>query len=70
MQYSSQIGEKVLNLFSGSGSTLMGAVQTRRHAFLLELRPLYLDVIVQRWKKSTGRKAESVTSDQGVGVTA
>jgi DNA modification methylase len=66
MQYSSHIGEKVLDLFSGFGSTLMGAVQTLRHAFLLELRPLYLDVIVQRWKKSTGRQVESVTSDQGV----
>jgi DNA modification methylase len=52
MQYSSHIGEKVLDLFSGSGSTLMGAVQTGRHAFLLKLHPLslYLDVIVRRWE--------------------
>jgi len=58
MQYSSRVGENVLDLFGGSGSTLMGAEQTGRHAFLMELDPLYCDVIVQRWEKFTGRKAE------------
>jgi DNA modification methylase len=58
MQYSSRVGENVLDLFGGSGSTLMGAEQTGRHAFLMELDPLYCDVIVQRWAKFTGRKAE------------
>ena len=58
MQYSSRTGENVLDLFGGSGSTLIAAEQTGRHAFLMELDQLYADVIVQRWEKFTGRKAE------------
>ncbi|MCG3128276.1 MAG: hypothetical protein CHACPFDD_03154 [Phycisphaerae bacterium] len=58
MQYSSRSGENVLDLFGGSGSTLIAAEQTGRRAFLMELDPLYADVIVQRWEKFTGRKAE------------
>ncbi len=58
MQYSSRPGENVLDLFGGSGSTLIAAEQTGRRAFLMELDPLYCDVIVQRWEKFTGRKAE------------
>ncbi len=58
MQYSSREGEHVLDLFGGSGSTLIAAEQTRRKAFLMELDPLYCDVIVQRWENFTGRKAE------------
>ena len=60
MQYSSRAGENILDLFGGSGSTLIGAEQTGRRAFLMELDPLYCDVIVQRWEKFTGRKAERV----------
>jgi DNA modification methylase len=48
----------VLDLFGGSGSTLIGAEMTGRHALLMELDALYCDVIVQRWEKFTGRKAE------------
>jgi DNA modification methylase len=58
MQYSSREGERVLDLFGGSGSTLIAGEQTGRKAFLMELDPLYCDVIVQRWEKFTGRKAE------------
>ena len=58
MQYSSRAGENVLDLFGGSGSTLIAAEQTERRAFLMELDPLYCDVIVQRCEKFTGRKAE------------
>jgi DNA modification methylase len=57
MQYSSRPGENVLDLFGGSGSTLIAAEQTGRRAFLMELDPQYADVIVQRWEKFTGRKA-------------
>jgi len=62
MQYSSRPGEHVLDLFGGSGSTLMGAEQTGRKAFLMELDALYCDVIVQRWETFTGRKAERVSA--------
>jgi len=58
IQYSSRAGENVLDLFGGSGSTLIAAEQTGRRVFLMELDPLYCDVIVQRWEKFTGRKAE------------
>ena len=58
MKYSSREGENVLDLFGGSGSTLIAAEQIQRKAFLMELDPLYCDVIVQRWEKFTGRKAE------------
>jgi len=60
MQYSSRVSENVLDLFAGSGSTLIAAEQTGRRAFLMELDALYCDVIVQRWEKFTGRKAERV----------
>ena len=56
MQYSSRPGEHVLDLFGGNGSTLIGAEQTGRKAFLIELDPLYCDVIVQRWEKFAGQK--------------
>ncbi|HEX5470447.1 MAG TPA: DNA modification methylase [Lacipirellulaceae bacterium] len=58
MQYSSRMGENILDLFGGSGSTLIAAEQTGRHAFLMELDALYCDVIVERWEKFTGRKGE------------
>ncbi|HMU16391.1 MAG TPA: DNA methyltransferase, partial [Thauera aminoaromatica] len=45
MQYSSRTGENVLDLFGGSGSTMIAAQQTGRRAFLIELDPLYCDVI-------------------------
>jgi DNA modification methylase len=58
MQYSSLPGENVLDLFGGSGSTLIAAEQTNRKAFLMELDPPYCDVIVERFEKFTGKKAE------------
>jgi len=60
IQYSSLPGENVLDLFGGSGSTLIAAEQTGRRAFLMEIDPLYADVIVERWQEFTGRKAERV----------
>jgi len=58
MQYSSRAGENVVDLFGGSGSTLVAAEQTGRRAFLMEIDQPYCDVIVQRWENFTGRKAE------------
>ncbi len=54
MQYSSMPGENVLDLFGGSGSTLIGAQQTGRKAFLMELDTLYCDVIVDRFQRFSG----------------
>jgi len=58
MEYSSKPGENVLDLFGGSGSTLIAAEQSGRRAFLMELDPLYCDVITQRYEQFTGKKAE------------
>lgn len=60
MRYSSRSGEHVLDLFGGSGSTLMAAEQTGRRAFLMELDPPYCDVIVERWEKFTDPSVERV----------
>jgi DNA modification methylase len=57
MQYSSLQGENVLDLFGGSGSTLIGAEQCGRKAYLMELDPLYADVIVDRYQRFTGKPA-------------
>jgi len=47
----------VLDLFGGSGSTLIGAEQTGRNAFLMELDAKYCDVIIKRWQDFTGKQA-------------
>jgi DNA modification methylase len=57
IQYSSRPGENVLDLFGGSGSTLIAAEQTGRNAYLMELDCLYADVIVDRWQRFTGKEA-------------
>jgi DNA modification methylase len=58
IQYSSRPRENVLDLFGGSGSTLIACEQTGRKAFLIELDPLYCDVIVARFEQFTGHKAK------------
>ena len=60
IEYSSLPGHNVLDLFGGSGSTLMGCEQTGRRAFLMELDQAYCDVIVKRWEQFTGKQAERV----------
>ncbi|MFO0826717.1 MAG: DNA modification methylase [Phycisphaerales bacterium] len=64
MQYSSRPGEHVLDLFGGSGSTLIAAEQTGRKAFLMELDPLYCDVIVRRYEEFTGTKATRIAAGE------
>ena len=57
IQYSSLQGETVLDLFAGSGSTLIGCEQTGRRGFLMEIDPLYCDVICDRFQRFTGKAA-------------
>lgn len=64
IEYSSQFGENVLDLFGGSGSTLIACEQLGRHAYLMELDPPYCDVIVQRWEQFTGKKAQRQPAKQ------
>jgi DNA modification methylase len=51
-------GNVVLDLFLGSGSTLIAAEKTGRKCYGMELDPKYCDVIVKRWEDFTGKKAE------------
>ena len=50
----------VLDLFGGSGSTLLACEQTGRKCFMMELDPHYIDVIIQRWENLTGQTAELI----------
>ena len=54
---SSRPGENVIDVFGGSGSTLIAAERTGRTCYTAELDPRYCDVIVKRWEKLTGEKA-------------
>lgn len=54
---SSREGESVLDVFGGSGSTLIACEQLNRKCYMVELDPHYCDVILQRWETFTGRKA-------------
>jgi DNA modification methylase len=60
MEYSSRPGENVLDLFGGSGSTLIAGQQMGRSCYLMEIDELYCDVIVERYERFTGKKAELV----------
>lgn len=51
------IGDVVVDLFGGSGSTLIACEKTNRSARLMELDPKYCDVIIKRWEDYTGKKA-------------
>lgn len=55
---SSRANDLVLDPFAGSGSTLIAAEQTRRRARVMEIDPKYCDVIIARWERITGGKAE------------
>ena len=50
-------GDIVLDLFGGSGTTIMACEQNNRVAYSMELDPRYVDAIVQRWENFTGKKA-------------
>ncbi len=54
---SSKSGDTVVDLFGGSGSTLIGCERRRREARLMEIDPKYASCIVRRWQDYTGKKA-------------
>lgn len=57
---STKPGQIVLDLFGGSGSTLIAAEQLNRRCYLMELDPKYVDVIIDRYEALTGDKAEKI----------
>jgi len=60
IELTSQRKDTVLDLFGGSGSTLIACEQTDRTCFMMELDPKYVDVIIARWEKLTGLTAELI----------
>lgn len=57
---SSRENENVLDLFGGSGSTLIACEETNRNCYMMELDPYYCQVIINRWETFTGRKAVKI----------
>ena len=57
---SSKPGELVVDLFGGSGSTLIACEQLKRTCYMMEYDPHYVDVIIRRWEEDTGGKAELI----------
>jgi len=63
IQYSSRPGENVLDLFAGSGSTLIACQQTGRKCYAMEIDPWYADVVIDRFQRFSGKRA--VLADSG-----
>ncbi len=57
---SSKLGDVILDLFGGSGSTLIVAESLGRSCYTMELDPRYCDVIIRRWEQKTGEKAKKI----------
>ena len=66
IQNSSKDDDIVLDVFGGSGSTLIACEQTNRRCFMMELDPKYIDVIISRWETFTGKKAELINGERKV----
>lgn len=66
IQNSSKDDDIVLDVFGGSGSTLIACEQTNRRCFMMELDPKYVDVIINRWETFTGKKAELINGERKV----
>jgi DNA modification methylase len=64
LTYSSKAGETVLDLFGGSGSTLIACEKLGRRARLMEIDPPYCDVIIRRWQEYAGKAAKLEASGQ------
>ena len=60
MKDTTKEGDSVLDLFGGSGTTLIAAEQLGRKCYMMELDPHYCDVIIARWEKLTGKKATKI----------
>ena len=60
MQNNTNPGDKVLDLFGGSGTALIAAEQNGRTCYMMEYDPQYADVIIARWEALTGEKAKLI----------
>ena len=57
---STRVGDRVLDPFAGSGSTMMACEQLGRRCIMMELDPVYCDVIIKRWEAYTGKRVEAI----------
>lgn len=53
--------DNVIDLFGGSGSTLIACEQLGRRCYMMEYDPYYVDIIIDRWENFTGRKAVKIS---------
>lgn len=60
---SSKKEDNVLDLFGGSGTTLIACEELKRKCFIMELDPKYCDVIIKRWQTLTGKKAQKISNN-------
>jgi len=58
LRNSSKTRDTILDVFGGSGTTLIACEKSGRQARLIELEPKYCDVIIRRWQEFTGREAK------------
>ena len=61
---SSEKGQNVLDMFGGSGSTLIACEQLGRKCYMMEYDPLYADAIIERYEELTGNKAELISKGE------
>lgn len=54
-------GDIVLDLFGGSGSTMIACEQLKRTCYLVEQEPIFVDLIIRRYEKLTGLKAKKIS---------
>ena len=66
IENSSKVGWIVMDVFGGSGSTLLACEKTGRNCRMVELSPTYCDVIIKRWEDFTGKKAELINGDSQI----
>lgn len=60
LKHSSKDNDIILDVFGGSGSTLIACEQLNRKCYMMELDEHYCDVIINRWESFTGKKAELI----------
>jgi DNA modification methylase len=67
---SSKTRDTILDVFGGSGTTLIACEKSRRQARLIELEPKYCDVIIRRWQEFTGQEAKLESDGRSYGEVA
>ena len=64
IKYTIKKNKIVQDLFGGSGSTLIACEKTNRNCYMMELDPIYCDVIIKRWEDYTGNKCKLIQHTQ------